>query len=194
MNWNSITVLRSFAFSSLQWGDFRQHRGGESGRKWGLKEATLCPGCVTLAWINKGPFSDLQSHGWTIPWSSGPGRALEGAQISSPYVGISQAGAESEVDIWDSPAGSRCLESIDFLLCTLDFPLVIGLHQANFKPVKTHYWRSQPWTKPCMWHFWKSGRYVDSLSSHHPSSSWSHFSYLFFLSFVNNNKHSHAAG
>lgn len=74
----------------------------------------------------------------------GPGKALEGGQISSPYVGISQAGAESEVDIWDSPAGSRCLESIDFLLCTLDFPLVIGLHQANFKPVKTHYWRSQP--------------------------------------------------
>lgn len=176
MNWNLITVLGSFAFSNLQSGDFRHHWEGGPGRKWGLREATLCPGCVTLAWINKGPFSDLQSRDWAIPWSSGPGRALEGGQIISPYVGITQAGAESKVDIWDSPAGSRCLESIDFLLCTLDFPLVIGLHQANFKPVKTHYWRSQPWTKPCMWHFWKSGLVLCGLSLTPPS-------FIFFVSF-----------
>lgn len=114
-----------------------------------------------------------------IPSSSGPGRPLEGGQISS-YVSISQAGAELKVAIWDSPVGSRCLESIDFLLCTLDFPHVIGLHQANFKPVKTHYWRSQPWTKPCMWHFWKSGLVLCRHSLlPPPSSSLFHVSYLF---------------
>lgn len=75
-------------------------------------------GSVTPAWVNKGPFRNLQSCGWRDP--SQPGSAWKVGQINTSYLSI-----ELKVNTLNSPAVSRCLESIDFLLYKLDSRLLL---------------------------------------------------------------------
>lgn len=68
-----------------------------------------------------------------------PGRVGRLALLISASA---QAGAKLKVNILDSPAVSRCLESIDFLLCKLDshcWPT-----SGQFQTHESILWRSQP--------------------------------------------------
>ena len=142
----SEPLLKEFQASLQRWG----------GGIWACLVETSTPSWeCNPAWVDKGPFSDSQNGGCRDRCQ--PGRAWEGGEISASYLSL-----ELKVNTLDSPAVSRYLESIDFLLCELNSPLL----SAHIRPISNpskHMMEKPASNKPCVRRFWNSGLVLCSI-------------------------------